>query len=839
MKQIVIAFTLFAFLSLPVIAQTFSGRVTTETNEPLPFAALYIREISSGFVTDDNGNFRTTLPAGRYTIEVSSLGYNKQTVTVNIPHDGLETTIVLTEHVYQLREVQITRSDDDPAYAVMRQAIAHAPRNRYRVATYTADTYLKGSGKVTDVPGILMLSKSFREEAEKYMNRTFLLEEQRRVTYTAPNSWDNEVVAYANTFPQNMTIILETTDINLYRPELFGKVSPISAGAFNYYNYKLEGCFTEGEHLVNKVKVIPKKDNPELVSGYLYVVENLWCLSGLDLTFSSMGMQAKMQVTCNEVQPDLFLTTSISLESIMSMLGLKAEAAYLSSIRYVDVNVSNPNVLPIIDVQNLTNRQANRMHKLAEQAIRQTDTTRTRHKFELKPRDYHQRRDSLADNRDSTYWEQIRSVPLSTEERESYAYKRVLDGDSIPQKEKQSIGGALLQSFLIGNRWQTKNNNLWLETYNYMSIVPEYNFVDGLWIGYSFRAGAKFNERVSLNFIPKLYYTTARHTWVGSGRLELNYAPRNLGYLWVESGRHTADFNNESGESRLINSYASLLFGRNDVKLYNRTFFSVGNHIEPANGLLLTTTLNWEKRYPLENTVGKSIFGKRAKPNIPNHPRHWLASGSELLKVGVALDFTPAHYYRMIRGRKVYEDSKWPTFGISYEQAFNHNGDATMASAYKKLELSVSHQVHFGMFNTLNWSVNGGTFFDKDNMQFPDYKHFATTTLPVTERDFSNGFALPDNYAYSTKDRWLQANAMWSTPYLLVKHLPFLRKKLFDEALHLRLLAVANRKVYTEVGYSIGLMDIGRAGVFVGFNGSDYKSAGVSISFPLIRIIGK
>lgn len=60
----------------------------------------------------------------------------------------------------------------------------------------------------------------------------------------------------------------------------------------------------------------------------------------------------------------------------------------------------------------------------------------------------------------------------------------------------------------------------------------------------------------------------------------------------------------------------------------------------------------------------------------------------------------------------------------------------------------------------------------------------------------SSGFALLDNYAYSTHARWAQANISWYTPYLLLKHLPFLKKKRYDEALHLRSLIVYKQLLY-------------------------------------------
>ena len=868
MKRIIISLFLI-ILVLPSFSQVFKGRVTSQDGSPLPYAALYLRELSSGFVTDDNGNFQSTLPSGKYTCEVSSLGYNKQILNIEVPTNGLTMNIVLTEHVYQLKEVQITQSDEDPAYTVMRNAIANAPRYRYKVSRYTADTYLKGSGKLTDIPSILLLSKEVRTEMNKYMNRTFLLEEQRKVTYTAPNNWENEVIAYSNTFPENIMIMFETTDINLYTPKLFGRVSPISAGAFSYYTYKLEGCVSEGEYLINKIKVIPRKDSPELLSGYLYIVENLWCLSGVELSLEGNGMTGKAKVSCNELQPSLFLATSISLETLFSLFGLKAEAAYLSSIKYQSVEIATHNFIssltdslskqPVSLTQltgkqqktldkiselstkdDLSTRDAYKLSRLLEKSIQQTDTVKPRYKYERRARNYHSKTDSLATKRDSIYWESVRSVPLNDEELASYAYKKTLEQDTVAKDStgKKHIGKELLQILLMGKTYQTKNKKAWLTLKDFLSIVPEYNFVDGLWLGATFQAGAKLGEYTTLRFTPRAYYTTARKEWLGSGKLSLEYAPRRLGYLWIEGGATSADFNGRSGEYRLINSYTSLIFGRSDIKFYNKKYFSVGNQFELTNSMLFTSILDWERRESLENLTNKSLFGRHhVKPNIPVNAGYNPMPANDLLKATLSLLYTPAHYYRMIHGRKVYENSSYPTFGVLYQQAFSHGGNSKLTPAFKKMELSVEQKIDFGLFNNLQYYLNGGLFWDAESVQFPDYKHFATTKLQVTDRTFNHGFSLLDNYEMSTNTRWAQANIMWTSPYLLLKQLPFLKRKTFDEALHLRTLFIYDRKPYAELGYSIGFMDMGRVGVFVGFDRLKYRSVGLSVSFPILSIM--
>ena len=362
--------------------------------------------------------------------------------------------------------------------------------------------------------------------------------------------------------------------------------------------------------------------------------------------------------------------------------------------------------------------------------------------------------------------------------------------------------------------------------------------MDGFWLGAKFETGLKLSEVSTLQFTPSAYYATARKAVAGQSELSLSYAPRRRGHLELSGGVLSADYNGESGESRLINTVASSFFGRNDVKLYEKRFLSFQNKIELANSLLLSTSLSWQRRQMLENHIHRSWFKKEAESNIPDSRAFYPMPENELLKASFALEYTPAHYYRMYRGKKVYEESRYPTFTLRYDRAFPLKGSLPSPS-YHLAEFSARQSIEFGMFNTLNWAVNAGTFWNKSGMQFPDFKHFATTGLPVTERSFDTGFSLLDNYAYSTNTRWVQANMSWYTLYLLLKFLPFLKKKNLDEALHLRTLVGYDRRPYSEIGYSIGFMKLARLGVFLGFDSLKYRSAGVSVSIPLSTFAGE
>lgn len=872
-------FLLLALLLFPftIVGQTFSGRVTDTKGNAVPYASLYVVELKQGFTTDDSGRFHTTLKVGSYNCEVSSIGYVGQTLRFELSARGMTRDVVLSERVYELLEVNVTKGSEDPAYAIMRRAIANAPFFRTQVRSYTAETYLKGTGKMIEIPALLKLSKEIRKDAKRMLGKLFVMEEQQEVQFTAPATWKSRVKASSNSFPEDLKIDINMTTVNLYDSKLFGKVSPLSSGAFSYYRFQLEACYVEGEQVVNKIKLLPKQDNPRLLSGYIYIVENLWCLSAAELSFSSGGIKGLVKMTCKEVQPSVFLPTSFSLGVQINVIGIKGESTYLSAIHYTKIEVNKP--LPGLEVgskeraeeeetlrpvtkqqqkrtqeieklsakSDLTIGEAYQLSKLVTRSIEEADTLRSKHRFERtsKVKDTSVNRDSLADKKDSLYWAAVRSVPLRPEELDSYLRKeqQLFSKDSLQKRKPSADGdrgvsiesdGSLFSTILLGKTFRTKEKKAWIRTYNLASYVPEYNFVDGLWVGAKLTAGLKFSDATSLRFTPSVYYATARKAVVGSGVLQLDYAPRRLGKLEVSGGVLSTDYNEENGESRLIHSVSSLLFACNDMKLYEKRFFSVHHQIEPANGLLFSAGLAWQQRHALENHVSQSLFGTLAATNEPRNQSFVPTPKDELLKTSFALEYTPARYYRMSKGKKVYEESRYPTFTMGYERAFPLSGVAESPS-YHRAEFSARQKVEFGLFNTLAWSVNAGAYWDTEQLHFADYKHFAATRLPVTERTFNRGFFLIDNYAYSTATRWAEAGVNWYTPYLLLKHLPFLKKKSFDEALHLHTLVVYGHQPYTEVGYSVGFSNLARVALFAGFEKLSYRTVGVSVSLPLFR----
>lgn len=104
-----------ALLLLPSVVWAQQGTITgtvgdAESDESLPGATVQVVEAGMGSATDANGQYRITgVPVGEQTLEVSFVGYEPVTRTVNVPEGGTVTAnFQLQPRTAQLEEVTVS-----------------------------------------------------------------------------------------------------------------------------------------------------------------------------------------------------------------------------------------------------------------------------------------------------------------------------------------------------------------------------------------------------------------------------------------------------------------------------------------------------------------------------------------------------------------------------------------------------------------------------------------------------------------------------------------------------------------------------------------------------------
>ena len=847
-----------------ITAQELKGKIENTDGQPVPFATIYIHEITSGIAADEQGEYQSKLKSGTYTCEIRSIGYESQTKTVEVSNTGATLNIRLVEKPVLLKELTVMSSKVNPADRVMRHAIAKAPFHLYQVTGYSSENYLKGSAKIESIPALMkMMIKD--NKFKSLIGKLLVMESKNEITFQSPSNYKQKVIAYKSSIPKEIEPKggFKVSYSNIYEANFQDKISPLSTRAFQYYKFKLEDIITNGNYQVNKIRVIPKLKNEKLFSGYLYIIEDNWSVYSFDMTSTEMGTSTRTKRNYQEVRPNVFMPITYDTYTTIGTMGVKGYARFYSSVKYLTIRVNEtvkvsqilnktPNnpvkskkLQKKIDIiekltakDNITTGEAIRLARLMTSDNEPKEIKDRKDSLEIKDIELVKMDiDSLATKRDSIYWDNIRNVPLLKEESESFKHK-----DSIPvsgsvittdnsvsinfgssSKKWNWLKGGIIP---IGKSTKLRFDGLFL------GVLNEYNFVDGFRIGQKLTLSINTSKTNSLEISPSLYYTTARNSGIWKLNSIYNYAPMANGRILMSAGNSSEDIQGDKGTSRLLNSESSLLFGNNVIRFYQKKYFNIENQIDIINGFRLTAGAGFEFRKLLNNHTSYHFFGQAPMPNYPDQaysddfPENYASTG------WLKLEYTPFYKYRIKDGKKKYISSLYPTLSLDYKKAVPLFSQTEQAS-YDKIDVSVRQTITLSEFDKFSYRLSAGGFLTKQNLYAPDFNYFATSPLLFSTRTFDDSFNLMENYTYNT-NRWLETRLNWTSDYLLLKRIGFLQTFLFNESLLVHSLwTMQNNIPYTEAGYSIGFGNFGRFGFFCAFDGFKYKNNGFKFSFPL------
>lgn len=852
MKKIAICL-LFLCVVVGGMAQNLKGRITNQAGEPIAGANLYVRETLQGSAANENGEFQLYLAAGTYNCDVSALGFEKQALHITLTEESYVLNVCLQPTVYMLPEVRITNTGEDPAYYIMRKAISRASFHRNRVDRYVSEIYTKGNMKLDKVPKVLLWGSDMKETIKPLIGKLMLLESVTEVNFSAPDYYESNVVAFSSTIPDLLDPgeILNIMTTSIYDPVVIGMTSPLAPGAFSYYRFQLEEAYVQDGRTISKIGVDPKKSSNQLVKGWLYIEDENWGVVNFNLTAEMFGSTADIKGVFHEINPGLFLPTSYDIDVDVKTLGVRAVGKYYSGIKYKEVHqaafaavadtVARDTVVPastgkqerivrqieeLAEKDGLTDREAYKMARLTQELVE------NKGKDTLAPMELRWegssskvRVDSLATRKDSLFWARIRTVPLQNAEVASYRSR-----DSL-QVATRSRGGytpkSVLGKVFTGGEFRLRSG-VDLKVAGLIGAVPEYNFVDGFWLGQKADLNISLKDNKKLILSPSIHYATARKTLLWDLGVRFRYAGMRRGDLLLKFGKTSFDFKQQLSSWRLENALTSLVYGHNYMKFYDAEFFHIENRIDVANGLNLTIGGQYEKRKILENHISYNLFKKDADPNVP--VEGIALANNRSAAIVVRLAYNPRIYYREWKGQKHYADTDWPWFYLSYRKGISLG--AEHQNVYDRLEGGLTQNIECGIFDKISYALFAGKFFSVKELHFPDYKHFGSSGWIVNSDSFFADYFRGDYYRLSTCDKWLRGALNYTSSYLLLKRLPFLQSSLMTEGLHVRYLWTPHMKNYMECGYSIGLSGTGRVGVFFSFDRNGYEGVGVRLSLP-------
>ena len=858
-----------------LFGQVLKGSIKDSDRKPIPFSTIYIKEVSYGTSANMEGEFELKLPAGKYTCTFQCMGYKPVIQNIIIDKNTLNLDIVLPAMAYDLNEVVITSNGEDPAYKIMRNVISKAPDNASITKSYNADVYIRGSMEILKLSAMVKwMARDQLKEQQIKEGDTYLEESVNEIDFESPNIINQKVKSLHSTFPGNnqssSSGAIGFITQNTYQPKSFGNaVSPITAGAFEYYRYHYEGTNQYGNVSVDKIKVIPKGDGSQYVSGYLYVIKGLWCIYSMDLTINSqLGATIKISQTFAEVNEGVWLAVNNRYNLDIEIMDNKSVINYYTSIKYNKLKVNQPiieankkileqllrqkeilsdktksrvnkideQLLKLSSINNPTTTQANRTSKLLlhKNEIIRRDTLKNDHRF---IETYKTQIDSAARTRDTLYWNKVRPIPLSSVEKistkayDSIQIENAKHGNDSTRADRAK-NKKFLKVLLTGGLYEPDTIKYFKSKGLLFPFGLNFNAVDGLVYKTNFELFRKVKKQglYSISLSPGYAFSRNALVWdaginfTGSGKL------KQIINLKVGSG--STDFN-PKGAMALENLVSSLILHDNISRFYLRDYITLNHCIRISHELNLQSSLTAENNKIQENNTDFSIFYSKSRtyrPNIPDAASYTMADHHNLL-LDLTLFYKPAPYYYIKDGVKIPRSglNNTPTIFIGYKKGIPAPGFET---DFDLIKIGIDQKLKSGLRSTIQYNFEAGYFVNKRSIYFNEFNHFAASPYEVGLKNIYPVFQMMDYYSNSTDKGYIESHVMYKTPMLLLKRLPIVRNRLWNESLSANYLFVPENGYHLELGYGIG-NELYNFGVYSGFNNSGFQAVGFRLSLSI------
>ncbi len=738
------AFRLIALLLLllpfSALTQTLrlSGKINDTQGKPLPFATVYPEQTTQGTTANAEGEYFLNLKPGTYRMVYRYIGFQTYTQTVTLTNQPVTVDVQLNQESLQLAEVTVRSKGkyEDPAYPIIRNAIAKRKFYLEATSTFACDAYVKGMvrllqapkkimGQDVVIPGVDTSGKGILYLSESVSKFYFQRPKTKELLVSSKVSGSNNGFSLNNAVSMNQWNFYE----NLLNPELNerGFVSPISQNAMLFYEYKLMGTSTENGQTVHKIEVIPKRKTDPVFRGFIYIQEKSWRIhaTGLLLTRDA-GIDALDTLSIHQIHipvtQDVWMPGTMEFNYSFNVFGFKANGYFMGSLTGYQLN------LPF------------------EKGFFTGEILKV---------------ESGSNKKDSAYWQQVRPVPLTVEEMTDYTRKDSLSKVWESKEYKDSVDAKTNKfkflNVLTGYTYRNSYRNWSISLGSLLNNV-QYNTVEGVVLNTDVTYNRRNEEtRKTFSITNSLRYGfSGRQLYAKSGIRHL-YNPTQSGSIQINGGRYISQFNHLDPVPYLVNTAYTLLAKRNYLKLYEKRFAEITWRQEILNGLSTGAVLEFARRLPLENTTNFTFRDIKEREFTVNNRLPYQQDSVSMpahnaLVLRLGLRFTFRQKYISRPNLKINLESPYPTLYVQYRKGIpNVLGSE---ADFDFLRVGLDKDLRMGLVGESRFDISYGTFLRKKQVYFPDFRHF-TGNQTIVANNQLDAFYLLDYYRFSTvSDYW-------------------------------------------------------------------------------------
>ncbi|MDR2557208.1 MAG: DUF5686 family protein [Bacteroidales bacterium] len=229
-----------------------------------------------------------------------------------------------------LPTVDVNKGNEDPAYSIMRRAVAAAPYNRALLSVYEANVYSKATLKIDKMPRLLKYISKYSDELKKLKEGDVYTQEQLMRITSAKEKLKCVVVSRKSSFPKEFDGDMSSDFVFINPYQNAGEIiSPLTPQGFSTYKFRLQNILTRPDgRTVYRISLIPRIKSPFAFSGTLDILDSLWNVIAFDfygtVDLQMIGAKYNIKQSFNEIAPQIWMPNKAFITVSGSMMGIKA-----------------------------------------------------------------------------------------------------------------------------------------------------------------------------------------------------------------------------------------------------------------------------------------------------------------------------------------------------------------------------------------------------------------------------------------------------------------------------------------------------------------------------------
>lgn len=672
---------------------------------------------------------------------------------------------------------------------------------------YKADLYIKGKLKVHKrnhliryVPSMFRFEKDIKD---------YMMESVSELHYTAPDIYDRKIKAISGTFPRNrgqITDVMEYLNMNVYSSSLMSDklLSPLDKRSAKHYTYLLDSVAGPADCQRYKILIIPKFRGTQLVSGYIWVSDQVWTIRELYIEGIYDVIRFKVRVRMGEEGDVEFLPVQFDMNLVFKFMGNHLETDYSAWMKYNEI-------------------------KLYEGTARRKSQKKHHHDL---TESYRLTCDSAQLITDRKKFGELRPIPLSDMEDSlyrSYDMRRdtLLHAPKKKKNEKLEFWGELGDMLISSYNVNLSNMGSVRCSPLINPVLLDYSHSRGISYKQKFKYSRLSKDGRVLRITPQIGYNFTHKELYVKADADWQYWPEKQASFEVSVGNGNRIYSSVVLDQLKQSPDSTFNFDNVELDYFKDVYLNFFHNIEVVNGLYIKAGVSVHWRY---------LMHKDELSLLPIPGRNELLgikSDYNSFAPRIRIEWTPGMYYYMNGRRKMNVGSKMPTFMLDYERGIK--GVFGSTGAHERWEFDVQQNLKLGSIRSIGYRVGGGMFTKQEDMYFVDFANFARRNLPEGWNDDIGGtFQLLDGRWYNASRQYWRANVTYESPFILLRPLNRWLGMVQQERLYGGILFMPHLNPYVELGYGIGthVFDVG---IFVSSISGEFDTVGFKFTFELFN----